>query len=118
MEMAIVVTIAGIIATVAMVNYSTTIEKFRAREGEEILIALFGAQKRYALDHGGTYTNNFANLDVEPRESPYFGIPVVGTVVLVQVTRVGAPTTYSLSINSLGVITCASAGTICQKLGY
>ena len=52
-EIAIVVIAVGIISSVGFVNYSTMIEKFRAKEGEQILIALFGAEKRYAQEHTG-----------------------------------------------------------------
>ena len=118
MEMAIVVTIAGIIAAVAMVNYSTTIEKFRAKEGEETLITVVGAELRYGQEHHGIYTINMDALDVELRSSEYFNPPVllVGGF-MAQITRKDG--SYTLSISNAEVITCSGgSSSLCPKLGY
>lgn len=117
-EVLTVVVIVGIIAAFALPQYSVILEKSRASEAHQTLMAILAAQKRFAVESGGTYTNALANLDVTFPASGYFGAPAVSNnpANLGSVTRTGS---YTLSINSDGVISCTGGPTgLCTKMGY
>ena len=91
------------------------LEKFRAAEGEQILLAIFGAQKRFALDNGGSYTNTLSQLDIEFRPSSNFGSPAVSSATIAQITRTGS---YTLQLSDTGAITRTGGASDCARLGY
>ena len=117
LELVVVFVVVGIVSSMAIVNYLNTIERIRAKEGEEILIALLGAQKRYAQENDGSYAGNISNLDVTTRTSAYFNTPAVSTTSpLAQITRTNS---YTLSISDTGNVSCSGgASGLCTKLGY
>ncbi len=122
MEMIITMIILTVIVGLAIPSFVTTLEKFRSEEGKQILIALFGAQKRYSLDNAGAFTIDITDLDLEVRPSSLFNTPVAlnglpgPDFYVAQITRNGS---YTLSIDVDGNIECAGgpAG-LCSKLGF
>jgi prepilin-type N-terminal cleavage/methylation domain-containing protein len=124
LEMVVCVIVMGIIASIAYPRYLVSVEQFRAKEGDQILLSLYGAEKRYALANDGNYTANFAELDVEIRPSEIFEDPALSTTInpLASITVRSDQTKfgqYTLSIYDTAAIYC-SGGTssICQKMGY
>ena len=78
-EIMAVIVILGIFSTVALLNYSKTIEQSRAEEGKEILMNLYRAQTAYAIDHSGGFTLILSNLDVTIPTLRYFDAPTLNT---------------------------------------
>lgn len=117
-EIMMVVIMVGIIASLAFPQYGVILEKSRAQEGNQTLLAILAAQKRFAVESGGAYTNNLADLDVTFRQSAYFANPTVSNnpLSLGSVVRTGS---YTLAINSNGLISCTGgpAG-LCARMGY
>ena len=111
--------IISVLVGLALPRYLIMVEKFRAKEGEQVLIALYGAQKRFSLENAGTYANALDDLDIEPRSSPYFNALTdadISSSPLAQTTRTGS---YTLSINNAGIIACSGGATgLCTKIGY
>lgn len=77
-EILIAIIILGILAAIALPDYSKSIEKSRGKNGEVNLISIYNAQKRYRLDNGNYYTCAPCNpstinsaLDVHI-DDPYF----------------------------------------------
>ncbi len=123
-EMAVVVVIVGILASMALPRFQVTIEKMRSAEGVNILTALLGAQQRFAAENGGAFTANMADLDITIPASPNFNVPTVAAVnPLASIQRIDTADSgidgYTLSVSSTGTITCAGGGGgICGKMGY
>jgi prepilin-type N-terminal cleavage/methylation domain-containing protein len=123
LELMVGLVIMGVVAGLFYPRYLASVEQFRAREGDQILLSLYGAQKRYALENGGNYTNNMASLDIEIRPSTVFEAPTVSTVnPLASITIRSDQTSfgnYTLSINDDATISCSGgSSSICQKMGY
>ncbi|MFA5088325.1 MAG: prepilin-type N-terminal cleavage/methylation domain-containing protein [Candidatus Omnitrophota bacterium] len=116
-EVITVTIIIGVMVVFVIPNISASIERSRVAEGQHILLAIFGAQKRYALENNGSYANNLNLLDVTLTTPTYFGAPTILTgPTLAQMTRSGS---YTLSINTSGIISCSGgAAGLCQKIGY
>ncbi|MCK5580379.1 MAG: type II secretion system protein [Candidatus Omnitrophica bacterium] len=120
LELAIVTIIVGLLTSVASIYYFNAIERFYAQEGGQILINLFGSQKRYALENNGAYATDLNDLDIQVRASAYFDPPTVANNPddIAKITRTDS---YYLQIDEDANITCAQnmgpAG-ICTKLGY
>ena len=79
MELLIVIVILGTLVSVSIPLYVSLVERFVFTEGEQILLAALGAQRRWALDNNGAYTNNLSDLDVDIPESKNFCPPVLAT---------------------------------------
>ncbi len=63
-ELLVVVLIIGILAAVALPQYTTAVEKARATEALSLMSAVRGAVERYRLQKD-EWTSDFAKLDVE-----------------------------------------------------
>ena len=63
-ELLVVVLIIGILAAVALPQYTRAVEKSRYAEADELLQNLYSAQQRYYLIHN-RYSENFGKLDIE-----------------------------------------------------
>lgn len=114
-EIMVVATVISIIAAFAIPGLSLVIERMRAEEGRQLLLSLLSAQKRYALEHGGAYTNDLNLLDLDLRPSDNFStIRIFATPPLAQVSRSGD--LYTLSIDGQARITCTGAH--CSNLGF
>jgi len=75
-EVVIVIVIISVIATLAIPSFLATVERSRALEARNILLALFGSQKRYELEND-VYTAVIGDLDVTIPYSTYFTDPSV-----------------------------------------
>jgi len=123
MEILIVSVILGVVVSLAVPQYSRSIEKVRAGDAVNILQALREAQEIYRQDHG-VYTGDVNALEVSIPGSNFFDPPSVVAAdpsVLAQIVRkaaafnLGDP--YTLRISQTGVITCALSS-YCSQLGF
>jgi len=119
-EIAVVTIVVSVLAGLAIPRATLLVERMRAEEGKELLLSLYSAQKRYALDHNGDYTDNIADLDIELRPSAHFPTVVVAktppTSPLASMTRAGS--LYTLSISDQASISCSGTGGVCARLGF
>lgn len=130
-EITVALVIVGVLAAIAFPNYMLYISKMKAREGEQLLISLLGAQKRYLSDTGA-YADDVNDLDIELRNPQNFDIgsvqiysPLGVNNEAAQLTArgdVGFQYVFGLVINSDGNIACApgsaNAVAYCQRLGF
>lgn len=117
-EILTVVAIVGIIAAIAIPNLSLVVERHRSQEAVQKLQAMYGAQKRYSIDHG-SYTSNRNDLDVTINVSTHFKVPQADNGVNEYLARVDRlDDSYRLFIKPDASIVCWSAGNICTKLGF
>ena len=126
MEIIVVVVILGVLAALAIPKVTGPNEQIKSGEGQQILVVLLGAQKRYALENGGNYA---ASADISVTNPLDISIPssanfnpasLYNNVDLVaKVSRsTGA---YSLGINETGIIYCSGGANCnaihCNKVG-
>ena len=64
-EMLVVVLIIGILAGVALPQYTSAVRKARVAEAKIALRALIDATDRYILEHGDSYWDSLEDLDVQ-----------------------------------------------------
>ena len=100
--------------TFAIPAYSLHIERMRAKQGEQLLIAYLASQERYKTDKG-VYATDPDDLDVVRTHMPggiYHSHSVDDIPSrLVMITRSGG--SFTLCINSKGVISCDGNPDIC-----
>lgn len=113
MEVMITIIIIGVLATVALPSYSTHVERVKASEGVGLLTSLLAAQERYRLENT-VYTTVMANLDLDIPNSANFNLPpnLFNSAARVA-TLARSDGTYTLCINSTGVISCSGVANIC-----
>lgn len=131
-EITVALVIVGVLAAMAFPNYMLYVSKMKAREGEQLLISLLGAQKRYLSDTGA-YGTDLDDLDIELRTPQYFDIATVQifdplampnneAVQLAARNDVGFQYVFGLVIDRDGNIACtpgsADVVTYCQRLGF
>jgi len=123
-EIVVVMIIVGVLLGVALPNFNIIIEKFRASEGEQIVISILGAQKRYFLEND-QYASNIDWLDIEVRPSDKFSQPTAidpgGGGGYVGSIRRDISIPYFLWVHSDGRIFCygaASSHPYCTKMNY
>ncbi len=115
MEMLVVVIILGVLAGVALPSYSVHVERVRASEGVQLLTALLAAQERYRLENNA-YTTAIANLDIDLPNAANFTVPPNLYNLATRVaTLVRTDNSYTLCINSTGVVSCSGAANICSQ---
>src|SRR3989344_5149391 len=123
LEIMVVLIILGASVLVALPNFFNLVAANRAEEGKTKLQALLGAQKRYSIDHNGTYTLYLSDLDIDIAESARFYAPVASNNVLLnyvgRITSKDSAGTndYTLYIQADGTMLCRSNGNICPKFG-
>ena len=129
MEVLIIIMVLGTITSMSISSFFIFSEKARLSEGKQILISLLGAQKRWAVDNNGAYTDTLGNLDVIIPESSSFCTPVVKTSdPIASIERNddlescgGSDGLYIVTISSNGTISCVNVKkkqTICKKINY
>ena len=116
-EIMVVIVIMGVIGGIALPRYANVLERQRAQEGKNMLVAVLDAQRRFQLENGN-FTNVVANLDLTIAATRYFGaptpaIPGGGLTAVAIIQRLGG--TYQLRIDSSGNIFCAAAGPQIQR---
>ena len=75
-ELLIAIVIVGTMASIAIPQLQTLIEKFRAQEGKNILLVLLGAQLKYRPDNNNNFANNLTDLDVVIGQPKNFATPI------------------------------------------
>ena len=93
LEILIVVIIVGIMATVAMPQFTKMIERAKEAEAMSNLSAVRAAQKVYALDNNGAYTDTIGDLFVELETSSDWDF-TTATTGSGTATRNGGSATY------------------------
>ncbi len=112
-ELIIVTVILGVLAAIAIPKVIAPNEMIISSEGQHLLTVALSAQKRYALENGGAYANNFALLDVTATPK-YFGAITAldgsgANNGVASTARMDG--TYTLTISGTdGIIHCAGAG--------
>ena len=126
-EVMVVITILGVLAAVAVVNYKWQVYIMKNQEAESFLRAIYTAQMGFKKEYGH-YTTVMSDLDVElpsagltyfigcfPTNSSYDCSH--GKIKLAETTRVDG--LYILVILEDGSIRCSPCGSsICKKMGY
>jgi len=75
-EIALVLVLIGILATMAVYTYSMMINKARMTQAKTVLGHLTKTEATYFSDHG-RYTDNVVLLDFDPVKYPYYQISVI-----------------------------------------
>ena len=130
-ELMIVIIVIGVLASMALPQYTVSVERVRSAEGVNILESVLNSEQRWATDNGNTFTNNIANLDVTYSTFGNFSaiiasdfpgiLPAPGVnSELVRIRRNAAsPFDYTLHITATGTISCTGgSGSICTKMGF
>lgn len=127
MEIIVTIIIIGTLASIALPNFTFSVEKTRSAEGVQILKTLLDAQKIYEYENPGDYASSIANLDVEIPAPQDFDAPTVAdpanpvTSPIASLQRDDGTYDYTLAINANGVIRCTqntSPANTCAKLGF
>jgi prepilin-type N-terminal cleavage/methylation domain-containing protein len=115
MEMLVVLIIVGVLAGVALPTYSGHIERVRASEGVQLLTALLAAQERYRIENNA-YATAIASLDIDLPNAANFTVPPNLYNAAARVaTLARSDGSYTLCINSTGVVSCSGAADICAR---
>ena len=119
LEITITVIILGVLASLALPNFSRVIERSRVGEGYQILDALYKAQRAFSFENNGNFTGTMSNLDVSVPVPAYFQAPTVSAVdPIASIDRGVAPgRLYTLRINPTGIITCNAGTMTCAQIG-
>jgi len=123
-EIIVALVVVSVLVHLSLPTFHFTIERMRAKEGEQVLLSILGAQMRYKIDHGG-YATVLNDIDVEVRPARYFGTPTLNVTLSVPTGTVGLASIehsemgYHLILDDSGGVTCYSAdSSLCPKLGY
>jgi prepilin-type N-terminal cleavage/methylation domain-containing protein len=113
MELMAVMIIVGIVAAFALPSYSTHIERVRASEGAQLLAAVLASQEAYRLENG-SYATAMADLDIEIPNASNFTVPPSLYNNAARVATIArSDGSYTLCVNSTGVISCDGDAGIC-----
>lgn len=125
-ELIIVVIIIGVLASIAIPQFSKTMERSRIAEASAVLGALRGAQLRYKLENTN-YATDYTKIDIDlpnydgsPPGSPngkFFTYNVdsaiegtTATTIATAQRKASQYGQYTLKINDQGKIYCADTG--------
>ena len=121
-EIMVVLIVISTLAVFALPKFIITLEKSRTAEGVQFLDSLLGAQRAY-FTQNNNYATTMDQLDINVNKSTYFKAAPSDIVLqdnataLAQITR--SDSSYSLTIDSDGKITCSSSTSgLCTKLGF
>ena len=120
-ELLVVVLIIGILAAIALPQYFKAVEKSRIAEANTVMGSVNHAEAIYLMTHPDTFTNSFANLDVDlpgASGSGYttdnFTYTLTGSTsatARIEANRNGSKYDYTLSIGFMDGARCCKAGT-------
>ncbi|MBL8012627.1 MAG: prepilin-type N-terminal cleavage/methylation domain-containing protein [Candidatus Omnitrophica bacterium] len=114
LEILIVIIIISILAAIAMPSYSLHVERVKATEGVGLLTVLLAAQERYRLENNA-YATAIGSLDIDVPNSANFNLPPNLYNAAARVATLSrSDGTYTLCINSTGVVSCSGAANICS----
>ena len=120
LELAIVVIIAGIIASLGYVNYMDVLWKMKSQEGVETLLNIYRAQKVYKLEHGA-YATQLDQLELEIRPMQHFQDLIIlngGNYWCMAIDGVGRPALAQIrSRDGFGPLHHLSQATVIQHRG-
>jgi Tfp pilus assembly protein PilE len=124
-EIIVVLITIGVITALAIPKYTTTVERFRAKEGEQILMSALGSQKRFFIENR-SYMMNPQNLDIDTPSTYFSSVAIDSTAVspgypLAAINRLqDTVTLYRLRIFANAQIRCDTDGGtgLCSKIGY
>jgi prepilin-type N-terminal cleavage/methylation domain-containing protein len=118
LEIIVVTIILGVIAALAVPRMGQTMERMRAEHGRQVLLTLYGAQKRYWQENGHTYANGTDQLDIDLRPDPNFTFEVLNVNPIARANRDSGSWVgdYVLEISDAGTVTCTGSG--CARLGF
>ncbi len=143
MEMIVVILVIAVLASLALPKYTSVMERMRSREGADILMAIYMAQKENHRETGNYHKANLAalntDLDVTISTANHFSsiqtlhdtgnvsrgqlleLGGCGSVLVIsRVTRTNQE--YNLYVTEEGKVICTtsapSCSGICQKMGF
>jgi len=127
LELVTVIAIVAILGGLAYPRYVIMLERQKATEGVNTLIAIYGAQWRHHDRYGDfAWQSEWDELDITLPPLKYFAVVALfggGLLALAERQERGAQY-YALGIMSTGTITCYPMGgnpygpNICSKLGF
>jgi type II secretory pathway pseudopilin PulG len=120
LEIIVVIVIIGALAGIALVRYGMVQRNIQDQEGASILMQIYGAQKRYYLEHGA-YADSLGVLDIEVREPKYFRGDTIRVIPGTSDRLASIDSNdglYFLDVTIEGTIRCLGSFEFCQKLGY
>jgi prepilin-type N-terminal cleavage/methylation domain-containing protein len=124
-EMILTVVILGVIAGMALPQFSLAIERTKSAEGVRALTTLLTAQKLY-FQENGAYTATYADLDITIDTLSNFDSPLTDANIFSTPAKVaalnrveGATTLYTLCIDENAVISCRNGTiTVCARFRF
>ena len=69
LELVIAAVIMAVLASISFFTFGNMVERYQAKEIEQMLFAIMASQKRYAVEHDGRYATAREDLDVFPLPS-------------------------------------------------
>ena len=115
MEMLVVLIVVSVMAGFALPAYSTHVERVRASEGVQLLTALLAAQERYRIENNA-YATAMASLDIDLPNASNFTVPPNLFNAAARVATIDrSDGSYTLCINSTGVVSCSGTANICAQ---
>jgi len=128
LEIMVVVIVISVLATLAVPRFYIFVERMRAKEAEQILLAVLAAMNRYEIENG-TLPTQVSDLDIDLRAADNFDISsltlhtgdLCDTDTRSSIKRVNqsGQEIYCLSIHEKGGFHCyALPNDICHRLGY
>ncbi|MGE0267849.1 MAG: hypothetical protein AB7S78_05285 [Candidatus Omnitrophota bacterium] len=126
-EIIAVVIILSVLLSLLVPNYSLQLRRGENQEAEQILRAIWVAEKEYQLDHG-VFATNISQLDITiptlqnfiiypQQQNIICGANIVNSLAHMHKV-VNGSFQYEIILISDGRISCFPCGGVCQKMGY
>lgn len=121
-EVIFALTVISLSATYALQRYFVVLERVRAGGARELLIDIYGSQRRFYIQNA-VYAGDAGDLDIVLRPDGLFHDAVIvggANSFSAAVSRNSSNLSYTLSIDETASIDCIGAvpADICQKLGF
>lgn len=126
-EIIAVVIILSVLLSLIVPNYALQLRRGENQEAEQILQAIWVAEKEYQLEHG-VFAANISQLDITIPTSQNFlmypqqqniicGANIVNSLAHMHKV-VNGSFQYEIILINDGRISCFPCGGVCQKMGY